>query len=70
MSEASKFNGIIHLAGQVADDDKQDITGQTKQVLAQGEQPMCPRTLSSAQGWARRAGCRRRRREVVARATF
>ena len=35
MSEASKFGGIIHLAGQVADDDKQDITGQTKQVLAQ-----------------------------------
>ena len=35
MSEASKFNGIIHLAGQVADDDKADITGQTQQVLAQ-----------------------------------
>jgi len=35
MSEASKYNGIIHLAGQVADDASQDITGQTKQVLAQ-----------------------------------
>lgn len=35
MSEASKFNGIIHLAGQVAEDATQDITGQTKQVLQQ-----------------------------------
>ena len=35
MSEASKFGGIIHLAGQVADDDSADITGQTTQVLAQ-----------------------------------
>ncbi len=34
MSEASVFNGIVHLAGQVADDESQDITGQTKQVLA------------------------------------
>ena len=34
MSECSVFNGIIHLAGQVADDASQDISGQTAQVLA------------------------------------
>jgi enamine deaminase RidA (YjgF/YER057c/UK114 family) len=34
MSEAVIVNGMVYLAGQVADDDSQDITGQTKQVLA------------------------------------
>jgi enamine deaminase RidA (YjgF/YER057c/UK114 family) len=34
MSECSVFNGIIHLAGQVADDETADISGQTAQVLA------------------------------------
>jgi enamine deaminase RidA (YjgF/YER057c/UK114 family) len=35
MSEASKYAGIIHLAGQVAEDDSADIGGQTAQVLTQ-----------------------------------
>ena len=35
MSEASVFNGIVHLAGQVADDASGDISSQTAQVLAQ-----------------------------------
>ena len=34
LSEAAIFNQTIYLAGQVADDHSQDITGQTKQVLA------------------------------------
>lgn len=34
MSEASIHNGIVYLAGQIADDVTQDITGQTRQVLA------------------------------------
>lgn len=34
MSEAVVCNGIVWLAGQVAADATQDITGQTKQVLA------------------------------------
>jgi enamine deaminase RidA (YjgF/YER057c/UK114 family) len=34
MSEASVFNGIIHLAGQVADDASGDMASQTAQVLA------------------------------------
>ena len=34
MSEAVVYNGIVWLAGQVADDAGQDIVGQTKQVLA------------------------------------
>jgi enamine deaminase RidA (YjgF/YER057c/UK114 family) len=34
MSEAVVYNGIAFLAGQVAEDAKQDIAGQTKQVLA------------------------------------
>ena len=33
MSEAVVCNGIAFLAGQVAEDASQDITGQTKQVL-------------------------------------
>jgi enamine deaminase RidA (YjgF/YER057c/UK114 family) len=33
-SEASSHNGTVYLAGQVADDAKQDIRGQTRQVLA------------------------------------
>ena len=34
MSDAVVCNGIAFLAGQVAEDASQDITGQTKQVLA------------------------------------
>jgi enamine deaminase RidA (YjgF/YER057c/UK114 family) len=34
MSEAAVYNGVVYLAGQVAADGSQDITGQTKQVLA------------------------------------
>lgn len=34
MSEAAIFNGVVYLAGQVAADPKQDIKGQTIQVLA------------------------------------
>lgn len=34
MSEASIHNGVVYLAGQVADDATQDIGGQTRQVLA------------------------------------
>ncbi len=34
MYEASIHNGVVYLAGQVADDATQDIVGQTRQVLA------------------------------------
>lgn len=34
LSEAVIHNGVIYLAGQVADDPSQDTGGQTKQVLA------------------------------------
>jgi enamine deaminase RidA (YjgF/YER057c/UK114 family) len=34
LSEMAAHNGTIYLAGQVADDPAQDITGQTQQVLA------------------------------------
>ncbi|MCL4721675.1 MAG: RidA family protein [Gammaproteobacteria bacterium] len=34
MSEAAIARGLVFLAGQVAEDDQQDITGQTRQVLA------------------------------------
>ena len=34
MSQAVVCNGIAFLAGQVAEDASQDVTGQTKQVLA------------------------------------
>ena len=34
MSDMAVHSGTIYLAGQVADDTSQDITGQTKQVLA------------------------------------
>jgi len=34
MSELAVHNGTVYLAGQVADDDSQDIQGQTAQVLA------------------------------------
>ena len=34
MSEMAVHNGVAYLAGQVADDAAQDITGQTRQVLA------------------------------------
>jgi enamine deaminase RidA (YjgF/YER057c/UK114 family) len=34
MSEMAVHNGVAYLAGQVADDASQDITGQTTQVLA------------------------------------
>jgi len=35
MSEAVIHNGMVFLAGQVADDTKQDVGGQTSQVLAE-----------------------------------
>ncbi len=35
MSEMAVHNGVCYLAGQVAGDGTQDITGQTQQVLAQ-----------------------------------
>jgi enamine deaminase RidA (YjgF/YER057c/UK114 family) len=34
MSEAAIHNGTVYLAGQIAEDDSQDIAGQTRQVLA------------------------------------
>jgi enamine deaminase RidA (YjgF/YER057c/UK114 family) len=34
LSEMAVHNGVCYLAGQVAPDGSQDITGQTKQVLA------------------------------------
>lgn len=34
MSESVIYNGVVYLAGQVAEDAEQDITGQTQQVLA------------------------------------
>ena len=34
MSQMALHNGTLYLAGQVAADDSQDITGQTRQVLA------------------------------------
>ncbi len=34
LSEAAIYNNTIYLAGQVAEDSSQGITGQTKQVLA------------------------------------
>ena len=34
MSEMAVHNGVAYLAGQVAEDAKQDIAGQTRQVLA------------------------------------
>ena len=35
LSEMAVHNGVAYLAGQVAADDSQDISGQTTQVLAQ-----------------------------------
>jgi len=35
LSEMVVHNGTIYLAGQVAENSKQDVTGQVKQVLAQ-----------------------------------
>jgi enamine deaminase RidA (YjgF/YER057c/UK114 family) len=35
LSEATVYNGTAYLAGQVAADAKQDISGQTRQVLAE-----------------------------------
>ena len=35
LSEMAVHNGVAYLAGQVAGDDSQDISGQTAQVLAQ-----------------------------------
>ena len=34
MSEAAIHNGTVYLAGQIPEDASQDITGQTRQVLA------------------------------------
>ncbi len=33
MSEAVVYNGVVYLAGQVAEDGNQDAAGQTRQVL-------------------------------------
>jgi enamine deaminase RidA (YjgF/YER057c/UK114 family) len=35
MSELAVYNGVAYLAGQVTSDDSLDITGQTRNVLAQ-----------------------------------
>jgi enamine deaminase RidA (YjgF/YER057c/UK114 family) len=34
LSEAAIYNNTVYLAGQIAEDASQEITGQTKQVLA------------------------------------
>ena len=34
LSDMAVYNGVAYLAGQVADDTTQDITGQTGQILA------------------------------------
>ncbi|HPU51416.1 MAG TPA: RidA family protein [Burkholderiaceae bacterium] len=34
LSEAAIHNGVVYLAGQVAEDPSQDIAGQTQQVLS------------------------------------
>jgi enamine deaminase RidA (YjgF/YER057c/UK114 family) len=34
ISEMAVHNGVVYLAGQIAEDATQDITGQTRQVLA------------------------------------
>ena len=34
LSEVAIHNGVVYLAGQVADDSSQDMSGQTRQVLA------------------------------------
>lgn len=34
MSQAVKHNGVVYLAGQVADDPSADAAGQTRQILA------------------------------------
>ncbi len=34
LSEMAVHNGVVHLAGQVPGDARQDMTGQTRQVLA------------------------------------
>lgn len=35
LSEMAIYNGVAYLAGQVPEDDSQDMCGQTKQVLAE-----------------------------------
>jgi enamine deaminase RidA (YjgF/YER057c/UK114 family) len=35
LSETAVHNGVVYLAGQVADDPSQDMTGQTRQVLGE-----------------------------------
>lgn len=37
LSEAAIHNGVVYLAGQIADDVSQNIEGQTREVLAQVE---------------------------------
>ncbi|MEB0139604.1 MULTISPECIES: RidA family protein [unclassified Undibacterium] len=37
LSETAIFNGVVYLAGQVPDDASEDISGQTRQVLAHVE---------------------------------
>ena len=50
----NRASGTAYLAGQVADDPKADITGQTRQVLAQIDD------LLSRPAPTRRRSCRRR----------
>ncbi|MFP3571444.1 Rid family hydrolase, partial [Paraburkholderia sp. SIMBA_030] len=33
LSETAVYNGTVYLAGQIAEDTKQDIAGQTREVL-------------------------------------
>lgn len=35
LSEMATYNGVAYLAGQIPEDDTQDMYGQTKQVLAE-----------------------------------
>ena len=36
---ASVYNGIVYVAGQIPEDGTQDLTGQTQQVLAASTNP-------------------------------
>ena len=45
MSEMAVHNGVAYLAGQVAGDGSQDISGQTRQVLAAIDALLARRTV-------------------------
>ena len=52
LSEMAVHNGVCYLAGQVPSDATQDISGQTRQVLAAIDALLCkPRLLLSAFAW-------------------